>query len=466
MTALQIGGGGSYNQGTYARREMINLYPEMVEDPGRATTVVKKRQGTVSFSTVGTGPIRGMEQLNDTLYVVSGTTLYSVDAVGTETSIGDIPGTSRVGMATNGAATRELLIVNGTVEGYLYDTVNGLVTIADVDFPGGGVAHHLDTYFVINQPDTQEFWISASDDGPSWVSTDFASKEGTPLDLVSLMPNHRDLVLFGKKTMEFWRNTGNADFTFERQEGTFQERGCAARDSVASLDNTVYFLGDDRIVYRIDGQIPARVSNHFIERKLESYGDVSSATAFAFTQDGHYFYVLNINDDTWVYDATFSAQAGKHVWHQRRTGIGSGRWNAENYIHIYNKHLVGDNSTGVIWQIDPDTFTDDGNEIQRRLTLNPVPPTELNVSIPRIELELEAGTAASMVWLEISRDGGSTWENRMERSTGAIGDRDTPVTWKRNGRARGKNWALSFNATDADGGDWIEAYVTHGVGVG
>ena len=76
-------------------------------------------------------------------------------------------------------------------------------------------------------------------------------------------------------------------------------------------------------------------------------------------------------------------------------------------------------------------------------------------------MELEAGrgdVTESEVWLEVSKDGGNTFGARRIRSAGAVGERRTAVTWRRNGKARGKDWVISFNSTDADGGTWTEAY--------
>lgn len=453
---------GAYETGSkpLVAQECVNLYPELLEHRGRTETALRGTLGLSSWSTVGDGPIRGMAKLDGTLYAVSGTELYSIDSTGTETLIGTIAGTGRVGMAIN--ANSELIIVNGTATGYLY--TGSLAEIADADFPGGDVVHFLDNYFIVNDPDTRTFYISAASDGSTWAALDFASKEGAPYDLVSLIPNHRDLFLFGEHTYEVWRNTGNADFTFERQEGTFQERGCGAVHSVVSLDNTVYFLGDDRIVYSILGYQPVRISNHGIERALEGYtaAQLAAATAFAYTEAGHYFYVLNIANDTWVYDATYSNQTQRSTWHKRRTGIGDGnRWRADNYIYMHGKHLVGDYESGNIWEM---TGTDDnGAEIERIRTMAPVFADVKPVSISRLELALEAGVD-SEVWLEVSRDGGRTWGPRKIRSTGGVGDYADRVVWRRLGRSR--DWMLRFMTTDAEIVNWFEAYADFEVGQG
>jgi len=470
MTALQIAD-GAYDIGStpITAQECVNLYPEIVEGRGRAERVLRSTPGLKTFASVGSGPIRGMKLMDGVLYVVSGTSLYSVSSLAVVTNLGSLPGIGRVGMAFNNVF--ELIIVNGTTEGWLYDTTNGFRAITSENFPGGDVVHALDSYFIVNKPGTQEFWISNSDDGETWTGTDFASKEGSPGNLITLIPNHRDLMLFGEKTLEFWRNTGDPDFTFTRQEGTFQERGCIAKHSVAALDNTVYFLGDDRIAYRIEGLTPVRISNHGFEEAMENYSlaEIQSATAFAYTARGHYFYVVSIKSDTWVYDATYSQQTGRSTWHKRRTGIGEFRWRAESYESAFGRHLVGDRSQGIIWELDNQTFTDGGEKIQRIRTLPPLFSDIRPVSIPRVELRIEAGVGNSdvddpQVWLEISKDGGRTWSYRALRSAGEVGEYRSQLVWRRLGRAR--DWVLRFTTTDEAKVTWIEAYADAEVGVG
>jgi hypothetical protein len=454
---------GAYDVGSkpIVAQECVNLYPEFMEGRARAPVVLRGTPGLKEFSTdLGDGPVRGMIVMSGILYCVSGTSLFAIASSGLSTLIGTIEGNGRVGMAVN--ANDELIIVNGTTTGYLYD----LSTLSEIaNFPGADVVHFLDNYFIVNKPDTREFYISGTSDGSTWNALDFASKEGSPYNLVSLIPNHRDLFLFGERTYEVWRNTGNIDFPFQRQEGTFQERGCGARHSVVDLDNTVYFVGDDRMVYSVQGYQPVRVSNHGVEEALESASavELENATAFTYTQRGHYFYVLNLGSDTWVYDATFSNQTGRSTWHKRRSGVGSGRWRGENYAHHYGKHLVGDYNSNTIWELDENTESDGDAEIERIRTIAPIFSDIRPVACPRLELKLSGGVG-SKVWLEISRDGGRTWGPRKERSTGDVGDYREKVVWRRLGKAR--DWLFRFSTTDMADVQWIEAYGDLEVGQG
>ena len=477
MTALNIAS-GAYDVGSkpLSAQECINLYPEFLEGEGRSQIALRGTPGLKTWTTVGTGPIYAMTLMNGMLYVVSGTNLYSVDSFGVAESLGETGGgrnagnnTRRVSMAFNN--NFELIIVDGEL-GWTYDIINGLRAITSENFPGGDVVTALDGYFIVNNPDTQEFWISNPDDGQTWTGTDFASKEGAPGNLIAPWANHRDLMLFGEDTIEFWRNTGGSDFPFARQEGTFQERGCPAAHSIVSLDNTVYFLGDDRMVYKMDGLTPTRISNHGIEKALEGYstGELQSAKGFAHTYRGHYFYALTVANDTWVYDATFSSQSGKHTWHQRRSGIGDNKpWRANSYEYAYGKHLVGDRDLGCIFELDEDTYTDGGDEIQRVRTLPPMSLETYPTSIPKLELRAETGVGNSdvedpQIWLEVSRDGGRTWGARQERSLGKIGEYEKQLVWRRQGRSR--DWVFRWTMTDKAKCTWFEAYVDPEVGRG
>ena len=132
--------------------------------------------------------------------------------------------------------------------------------------------------------DSDQFVISALNDALTYDPLDIATAEGSPDDLIGLIVDHREVQFYGKHSIEIWYNSGAADFPFERQGNAFIERGCLARDSIIKIDNSVMFVGDDRIVYRLDGYSPIRISTHALE------ADIASATdfwAFSYTQEGH-----------------------------------------------------------------------------------------------------------------------------------------------------------------------------------
>ncbi|MEK6849120.1 MAG: hypothetical protein AABY01_00970, partial [Nanoarchaeota archaeon] len=53
---------------------------------------------------------------------------------------------------------------------------------------------------------------------------------------------------------------GREHFPFERVPGAVIERGLGAKYCIAKEDNTVFFFGDDRVFYRLNGLNPTRIS--------------------------------------------------------------------------------------------------------------------------------------------------------------------------------------------------------------
>ncbi|MFZ9922427.1 MAG: hypothetical protein ACO3E4_05895, partial [Candidatus Nanopelagicaceae bacterium] len=163
---------------------------------------------------------------------------------------------------------------------YIYNASTGVFAqITDGDFPGASVVGYLDGYFVFIEPNSQRVWVTSLLDGTSIDPLDFASAEGSPDGLVSMIIDHREVWLFGSNSVEVWYDAGLTDFPLQRVQGAFNEIGCAAVYSVAKLDNAIFWLGSDArgngIVYRANGYTGQRVSTHAIEYAIASYGNIS-----------------------------------------------------------------------------------------------------------------------------------------------------------------------------------------------
>jgi hypothetical protein len=195
-------------------------------------------------------------------YSVNGTSLYNVE---TEASLGTIAGSGLVSMADDGV---QLVIVNGA-QGYVYTVSGGLVEITDPDFPGATSVDYLDSYFLFSEPNSGIFFISAINDATDLDALDFASAESNPDHLKRVFVDHREVALFGSETVEYWSNTGNADFPFERIAGAINEKGLRGVFTVTRTDNSIYWVDRDGVVRRQDaGYSPLRISTHAVEESL------------------------------------------------------------------------------------------------------------------------------------------------------------------------------------------------------
>jgi hypothetical protein len=296
---------------------MINLFPEATGNQGKETGFLNRAPGLRLLATVGTGPIRALwaNQTDTSIaYVVSGNELYKIDLSYNATKIGDVAGTGPVSIADNGTQ----LFLATDPKGYIYnEQTNTFVEITDPDFPGAKTVGFIDGYFVFNQPDSQRLWVTSLYDGTMVDPLDFASAEGAPDPIVAVNVNHREIWVFGTNSVEVWYDAGTSPFPLQRIQGAFNELGCLAPYSVAKLDNSVFWLGNDArgygVVYRANGYTGARVSTHAIEYAIQSYGDVTDAIAYTYQQEGHMFYVLTFPtaNKTWVFDVTTG------LWHER-----------------------------------------------------------------------------------------------------------------------------------------------------
>jgi len=424
---------------------MINLFPEATLNEGKENGFLNRTPGLRKIATVGRGPIRALwtQQTNaNNAYVVSGNEVFKIDKGYLPVKLGNIAGSGPVSIADNGTQ----LFFAANPEGYIYNIATNTYTqITDPDFPGAVTVGYLDGYFVFNEPNSQKIWVTEIFDGTIIEPLAFASAEGAPDLIAAINVDQRELWVFGTNTIEVWYNAGTANFPFARIQGAFNELGCLAPYSVAKLDNTLFWLGNDArgygVVYRAEGYRGKRVSTHPIEFAIQSYGDVSNALAYTYQQEGHAFYVLIFPtvDKTWVFDVATGA------WHER-AGFENGyftRHRSNCQMNFQNETIVGDYLNGNLYVFDLDYYTDNG-AVQRWVRSWRALPTGANnlkrTAQHSLQLDCESGVGTDtgqaqdpQVMLRWSDDGGHTWSNEHWVSVGKIGEYYRRAIWRRLG---------------------------------
>jgi len=428
-----------------ADSRMVNLFPEATPQAGKTAGFLNRAPGLRLLATLGTGPIRGLWSPDPNglyAYVISGNTFYRIDTSYNAEVYGYVSGTGQVSMADNGTQ----LFIASNPDGYIFNmTTLIFAPITDVDFPGAVTVGYLDGYFVFNEPDSQRVWTTVLLDGSSVDPLDFASAEGSPDGLVSLIIDHREAWLFGTNSVEVWYDAGNAGFPLTRIQGAYNEIGCVAAYSVAKLDNGVFWLGGDArgegIVYRTNGYTGQRVSTHAVEWQIQQYGDISDAIGYTYQQDGHAFYVLIFPSAgaTWVYDVA------TENWHERAAWVnGEYTRHRSNCQMAFNHEvIVGDYNDGRVYAFDLENYSDD-DQPQRWLRSWRALPQDQNTLVRTAQhsLQLDAETGVGLnsgqgdipeAMLRWSDDGGHTWSNEHWSSMGAIGAYGTRTFWRRLG---------------------------------
>lgn len=424
--ALQYSQARSYN---WSGAVLVNCFAEKADGDKREDFAVWPTPGLTQWAEVGSGPHRASIVCGGVLYVVSGTSLYSVASDGTETSLGTIPGTGPVRIACN--YTDVCIAANGT--GYVYS--GGSLTtpvpfdVSDVIFADG--------YILWTVKDSEQFIISGLDNATSYDAADIAAAEGAPDNIIGVINDHRDIQFYGGSTTEIFYNSGNADFPFERQGNAFIERGTFDRNSIVKMDNTVYFVGDDRVIYTLTGYQPQRISTHAIEYNLRG---ATYARGFTYSLEGHKFYVLEVDAGTFLFDVATGA------WHKRQSW-GSDWWRCNGAVTAYGQVLLTDRNDGRIYTPSMDVFDEDGDPIAMEITLPTLEFDRQRVTMYAFEATIETGpgdatTPDPQIALTYSDDGGHTWSNEVTRSMGAVGDYRRRAIWRKLGRFRTRQMRL------------------------
>lgn len=419
----------------------INMYAEQQPSSAKTPVAIFGSPGLTSFATCGAGPIRGLWNMNETLYAVSGTGLYSISSTGVSTLLGGaVSGTNLVSMADNGT---QLCIVNGTL-GYIYSTATGFVLIIDTNFHAANTVTFFDNYFVFDWANTNKFFISGLLDGINYNALAFASAEVNPDYVQATINQQENLLIFGKETIETWYDSGELTFPFARYDGATIERGLGAAQATVKEDNSVFFLGDDLIFYRLNGVVPVRVSTHAIEHEWNNYQTTSDAYCFSYTFEGHklVYVVFPSASATWVYDIATS------LWHERLSydanGASMGRWRGQCHAVCYGKTMIGDAFSGQIGYIDDTVNTEFGNPIIGTLVGPVVHSDRHRVFMDKFELDMEAGVGLTsgqgsdpQAMLSWSDDGGRSFSPLQPwHSLGQIGAYNTRLRWLRLGQFR------------------------------
>lgn len=346
MAEMALNVEASNHEGVMPQR-MVNMY---VEPTPNGPDKVRRypRPGLNTQITIGLGPIRCSFIWKTHRIIVSRSEVY-FDGV----LIGNITGDD---LCRYAISDDEIVI---TADGKpWYVTSSSVAVFTDPDLLPNIVDVLLSAgrFIYLSGDDTTFQWSALGDarniDGLSFAEANENSSEVLLAGFVLV----DDIVFFMGNTAEWWSPSDDAANPYQRSPGRKYNKGIAARATTVLTDNTVFFLGSDRTVYRA-GSVPTRVSNYTVEDATSrmTEADLADSSAFTVTFSGHVFYVLNLPGvGTWALDV------GLSKWYEWSS------WNRTRFrVTVADSELMGDFFSGAMFTFDKNSFNEVGDPIER-----------------------------------------------------------------------------------------------------
>ncbi len=427
-----------------------NFYIE-VNPQGNEPISFNPFPGLKLFSS-GVGANRGMGRLDDVLYTVSGPNLVKVSSAGVQTVIGAIEGDNRCSLDEDQVGN--LVIATGAGKPFKYDGTT-LSQGSDIDLPDASTVTYINRRMVYDGIGGDVVFADLSD--PLVVnSANVIIAEAKPDDMKAVFAYKQQVYAFGASSIQPLYNSGVGNPPYDFVLNATQEIGIDAIHSIGSNERFAYFLGSDLVVYQLSGLVSNPVGNPAIGQAISKYLRTDDAYGMCFTIDNLNFYLLSfpVGNETWL----FNEQSG--LWTNLAFGTDGDQHLISDHQFIYNKHLVADRRNGNIYELDFDTFTDDGETIQHRRDTIAINGTTFGkpgaeVFMDRLELMIETGTslvtAESQIIMQYSDDNGRSFSSERFLNIGPQGEFRHRLEWF----GLGSFYNRMFRFTMSDNIKWV-----------
>ena len=417
MTAVSLG--TIFNDRSAARTPLV-LLKNLVLEKDETNLIDGKawitRPGTVAAQDPGPD-FRGVFQqdglFNGDMLVAAGPALYRLTN-GVYSVLCVLPGSDLVAFA---ASADSVMICAGS-SAYVYDGTTLLPVVMPSSEAIGWISY-LAGYFLLGVENSQKiFFLVDGASPPNPDALDYFSSATQTGNVLRGMTLSDQLLLFGQNVVEFWQASGDANLPYSRIVGMVYQKGIVSEFSACSQDNSIFFIGNDLVVYRCEN-VPVRVSINSVEEKLRQ--NVSSPpVCWAFNMDGHSYVVITITGyGTLVYDASTGA------WLPWQTGT-SPLWTCQYGIQLdAGTAIAGTPGAPGLYKISG-AYTDDlGAPITREI-MGGVPVLGPPQRCDSFSLVVDAGGGTSLtdqmeIDLCFSDDQGQSYSNWIPMVAGSNG---------------------------------------------
>ena len=403
----------------------VNMYPEALQN-GLTDVVLHNFPGLKKrLSGVASEFDRGEHVFKNILYQVAGGAFYRVTSTFGRVSLGSIAGSGRVSMENNGTT---MVIVTGGDGEYTFDGTTLTPTALGTNPTN---VEYLNSRFLYDDDDGRVGVTAVA--STTVPGGNFFSPESAPDALVRTYVFNQFAYLFGEKTIEPWQNVISGTPPYERMNGAIIENvGLGGRAAIAHTEKAIYFVSDTGDAQQLQGFSPTQISTVAISNAWRGY---TLTDAIVQTADilGLDFVIFSFPTDlrTWCYVEQYG------LWFELENGTDKGRWLGNSIIEAYGLILVADFATGNIYELDPDTFTDNGVTTVRERIFQPLAGETFGTprqfyQMQEFGLSIETGLGNTselnpLIAISFSTNGGKSYGNERFKNVGQEGEYLTDV---------------------------------------
>jgi len=386
---------------------LINCYAEPLGQTqagtgGRATkepqVVWRGCPGFTPFALTGQTGYRGGLIVNNLSYECYKDNASTVDAAGAIASLGNFPGTKKVSIARNQAASPDVVAV---------DIDNGAFTLsgggAPTAYNGGGnlpqpngvCYHHGYFHFSIGDNRIFASGINALTQNANTFTTCNAVASAALLRPIA----YADLVLaFTTGSIEIYQDTAQPtpDYPYTRLQ--VLNVGLLEANAIAGFEDTfadLLWVAQDFGVYRMPPNSIGydKVSPPDLDRLIEAQHKLGNTLeAYCYIVQGKKFWGLSCPDWTWEVNLS---TLGKGVgWHERSSINAAGnfkRWRASGGHPAFGKWLMGDTMSEYLHFVDDTMNDENGAVLLMRMESGSVSDFPNRLRVPRADFNFVTG---------------------------------------------------------------------------
>lgn len=436
---------------------LINCYAEKAGEGARFPVIWRRTAGLRQILDITAHDhLRGGIIVGSTLLVAMDARVYAVtESAGlfTASNLGALAGTTPVTCAKNNAGTPNIVCVTENGAFNLF-TGSAPTNFADADLPQPNSVAELNGYFLFTIGDGRIF---ATGLNAVTVSSSAYTTEQSLGGLLRGVTFGSEFFAFGAEGIGVYHDIGASPFPLERRTDTIK-KGIAGTHAVAGWEpgwvNQLLWVGDDGIVYRMDGYTPVPVSNEDVTRDIAAAlkdGLGADLEASVYMVGKHAFWSLT-NPGEWTWDYNVTTQN----WNERKS-YSRDDWRASRAIRAFNRWITGDRENGLLYDIDETYYREGNDALIFQMESGIVAAFPARMGSPRADFDITAGVGMAAgedpiqttpkVKIEWSDDGGYSWSNPVTRDIGAEGEGDALPYVLRTGliKSKGRRFRLTIS---------------------